>query len=65
MKINLPKDSGFQKKTPVLTLVDDESSHRLTKANAVSFDLKVDPDKDNSESFKTMVRVPGGNETIR
>ena len=44
MKVNLPKDNGFQKKTPILTLIDDESTHRLTKANAVSFDLKVDPD---------------------
>ena len=52
MKINVPKDNGFQKKTPVLTLVDDESSHRLTKANAVSFDLKVDPNKETSATFK-------------
>ena len=65
MKVNLPKDNGFQKKTPILTLIDDESTHRLTKANAVSFDLKVDPEKDNSPTFKTMVRVLEGNETIR
>ena len=65
MKVNLPKDNGFQKKTPILTLIDDESTHRLTKANAVSFDLKVDPEKDNSATFKTMVRVLEGNETIR
>ena len=65
MKINVPKDNGFQKKTPVLTLVDDESSHRLTKANAVSFDLKVNPTKDNSASHKAMVCVLEGNETIR
>ena len=65
MKVNLPKDNGFQKKTPILTLVDDESSCRLTKANAVSFDLKVDPDEENSASFKTMVRVLEGNETVR
>ena len=65
MKVNLPKDNGFQKKTPILTLVDDESSYRLTKANAVSFDLKVDPDKETSASYKSMVRVLEGNETIR
>ena len=65
MKISVPKDNGFQKKTPVLTLVNDESSCRLTKANAVSFDLKVDPNKDNAASFKTMVRVLEGNETVR
>ena len=65
MKIGVPKDNGFQKKTPVLTLLDDELSYRLTKANAVSFNLKVDPDKDNSASFKTMVRVPEGNKTVR
>ena len=65
MKVNLPKDNGFQKKTPILTLIDDESTCRLTKANAVSFDLKVDPEKDNSPTFKTMVRVLEGNETIR
>ena len=64
MKINVPKDNGFQKKTPILTLVDDESSYRLTKANAVSFDLKVDPDKETSASYKSMVRVLEGNETI-
>ena len=64
-KISVPKDNGFQKKTPILTLIDDESTHRLTKANAVSFDLKVDPEKDNSPTFKTMVRVLEGNETIR
>ena len=65
MKVNLPKDNGFQKKTPILTLVDDESSYRLTKANAVSFDLKVDPDSATSASYKSMVRVLEGNETIR
>ena len=65
MKVNLPKDNGFQKKTPILTLIDDESTYRLTKANAFSFDLKVDPGKDNSATFKTMVRVLEGNETIR
>ena len=64
MKVNLPKDNSFQKKTPILTLVDDESSYRLTKANAVSFDLKVDPDKEASATYKTMVRVLEGNETI-
>ena len=64
MKISVPKDNSFQKKTPILTLVDNELSHRLTKANAVSFDLKVDPKKDDSASFKTMVRVLEGNETI-
>ena len=64
MKINIPKDNGFQKKTPILTLIDDESSYHLTKANAVSFDLKVDPEKDDSATFKTMVRVLEGNETI-
>ena len=65
MKVNLPKDNGFQKKTPVLTLVDAESSYRLTKANAVSFDLKVDPDGATSASHKSMVCVLEGNETIR
>ena len=65
MKISVPKDNGFQKKTPILTLVDDELSCRLTKANAVSFDLKVDPKKDDSASFKTMVCVLEGNETVR
>ena len=65
MKIGVQKDNGFPKKTPVLTLVDDESSCRLTKANAVSFDLKVDPEKDNSASFKAMVCVLEGNESIR
>ena len=65
MKVNLPKDNGFQKKTPILTLVDDELSYRLTKANAVSFDLKVDPDKESSATYKTMVRVLEGSETIR
>ena len=64
MKVNLPKDNGFQKKTPILTLIDNESTHRLKKANAVSFNLKVDPKKDDSASFKTMVCVPEGNETI-
>ena len=64
MKIGVQKDNGFPKKTAVLTLVDDESSCRLTKANAVSFDLKVDPEKDSSASFKTMVHVLEGNETI-
>ena len=65
MKVSVPKDNSFQKKTPILTLVDDESSCRLTKANSVSFDLKVDPEKDNSPTFKTMVRVLEGNKTIR
>ena len=65
MKINVPKDNGFQKKTPILTLVDDESSCSLTAANAVSFDLKVDPKKGNSATFKAMVRVPEGNKTVR
>ena len=50
MKVNLPKDNGFQKKTPILTLVDNESSYRLTKANAVSFNLQVDPKKDDSQA---------------
>ena len=58
MKVNLPKDNGFQKKTPILTLIDDESTYRLTKANAVSFDLKVDPEKDDSPTFKTMCSTP-------
>ena len=65
MKVSVPKDNSFQKKTPVLTFVDDESSYGLTKANAISFDRKVDPDKDNSATFKTMVCVLEGNETIR
>ena len=65
MKISVPKDNGFQKKTPILTLVDDESSYRLTKANAVSFDLKVDHKKETSASVKTMVHVLEGNKTIR
>ena len=64
MKISVPKDNSFQKKTPIPTLVDDELSYRLTKANAVSFDLKVDPKKDDSASFKTMVHVLEGNKTI-
>ena len=64
MKVSVPKDNGFQKKTPILTFVDDESSYGLTKANAVSFDRKVDPDEDDSATFKTMVCVLEGNRTI-
>ena len=36
----------------------------MTKANAVSFDLKVDPKKADSASYKQMVHVPEGNKTI-
>ena len=50
---------------PNMTLVANELSHRLTEANAVSFDLKVDPKKDDSASFTTMVCVLEGNKTVR
>ena len=36
----------------------------MTKDNAVSFNLKVDPKKDDSASFKAMVCVLEGNKTI-
>ena len=52
MKINAPKTGDFQKRTPILTLVDDTSTYSVNKANAVSFDLKVDPADAASSTHK-------------
>ena len=65
MKINVPKTGDFQKKTPILTLVDDTSTYSVNKANAVSFDLKVNPADAASSTYKQMFRILTGSETIR
>ena len=65
MKIALPKSDGSKKAVPILTLVDEDSSYRLTKANSASFDLKVSPGDANSSSYKLMVRILEGSEIPR
>ena len=67
MKIIVLKNSGFQKKTPVLTLLDHGLSHQWTEANSASFNLrlKVDPNDDSSSTLKKMICVAEGNESVR
>ena len=65
MKINVPKTGDFQKKTPILTLVDNASACSVNKANAVSFDLKADPAEADSSTQKQMFGMLAGGETIR
>ena len=65
MKINAPKTGDFQKKTPILTLVNNRSTHSVNRANAVSFDLKVNPAEADSSTYKQMFCILTGSETIR
>jgi len=66
MKVATPKSDGPQKKAePILTLVDDESSYELTKANSASWDVKVNPGEADSASYKLIVRILEGDENMR
>ena len=65
MKLNAPKTGDFQKKSPILTLVNNTSTYSVNKANAVSFDLKVNPTDADSSTYKQMFCILTGSETIR
>ena len=67
MKVAVPKSDGYQKKSVkiLLSLVDDESSHKVTKANSLSFEAKVSPTEADSSTYKLVIRILDGSESIR
>ena len=65
MKVVLPKYSGSSNKPPILSLVDDEETYVLTKANSVAWDLRSVPANADSSTYKQNVRVLQGDESIR
>ena len=65
MKVVLPKSNGSGRKPPIMSLVDDETTHELTKANSVSWDLRSTPADADSSTYKKQVRVLQGDEPIR
>ena len=65
MKVVLPKSNGSGRKPPIMSLVDDESTYELTKANSVSWDLRSVPTDPDSSTYRKQVRVLSGDEPIR
>ena len=65
MKVVLPKSNGSGRKPPIMSLVDDESTYELTKANSVAWDLRTVPADQDSSTYRKQVRVLSGDEPIR
>ena len=67
MKIAVPKDNGFQKKSNlVLPLEEDiKETYTLNKSNSILWELSTRPGTAGAATYKFQCRVLTGNETPR
>jgi hypothetical protein len=65
MKVSLPKETNTKPSKMLLPLVEDPSDYELDKNNSVSYNLRTIPADDDSPTYKCVVRVLAGNESVR
>jgi hypothetical protein len=65
MKVSLPKETNTKPSKMLLPLVEDPSDYELDKNNSVSYNLRTIPPDDDSPTYKCVVRVLAGNESVR
>ena len=65
MKVSLPKETNTKPSKMLLPLVEDPSNYELNKNNSVSYNLRTIPPDDDSPTYKCVVRVLTGSESVR
>ena len=65
MKVSLPKETNTKPTKMLIPLVEDPSDYELDKNNSVSYNLRTIPPDDDSPTYKCVVRVLQGNESVR
>ena len=65
MKVVPPKSNTVSTKAALLPLMEDTEQYKLDKANSVSYELRTQPGDNNSPTYKYLIRVLEGTESIR
>ena len=65
MKIASSSTKPSKKVDHIIPLSDDESHHKLTKANSVSWELRTVPADAASATYKCLTRILTGDESVR
>ena len=65
MKVASSSNKPSKKVEYIIPLADDESHHKLTKANSVSWELRTIPADADSPTYKYLTRVLSGDESVR
>ena len=65
MKVAPPKSNTVSTKAALLPSMEDSEQYKLNKSNSVSYELRTQPGDVNSPTYKYLIRVLEGTESIR